>query len=149
LYTRRGDDVESDNEQSIFDVFTEMDLLPPSADTMLVDRYFVDKESASARIFRIYRNVPLHYHNECDEHLYVVRGRGIMHLDGVEFEAGPGKFVCFEKKRVHGFPSVIEHPLVVLSVDVPRRRPDDIVFVDPDAGTAETFMARNARKTSN
>jgi hypothetical protein len=33
---------------------------------------------------------------------------------------------------------------VVLAIDVPRRRPDDIVFVDPSDGDARTFMARNA-----
>jgi hypothetical protein len=32
---------------------------------------------------------------------------------------------------------------VVLSVDVPRRCPDDIVFVNPDDGDAKQFMARN------
>jgi mannose-6-phosphate isomerase-like protein (cupin superfamily) len=73
-----------------------------------------------------------------------VAGRGIVHLDGEEFSAGPGTFLCFEKKKVHGFPRITEHPLVILAVDVPRRRPDDIVFVDSGAGTAQTFMARNA-----
>ncbi|HET6505063.1 MAG TPA: cupin domain-containing protein [Amycolatopsis sp.] len=137
--------MESDNKQSVFDVDAEIRLLPETADTMLADKYFLDKESASSRIFRIYREVPLHYHNECDENLYVVSGRGTFHLDGQEYEARPGMFLCFEKKKVHGFPAVTEHPLVVLAIDVPRRRPDDIVFVDPASGSAETFMARNAR----
>jgi mannose-6-phosphate isomerase-like protein (cupin superfamily) len=136
--------VESDNTKSVFEVFEEAALLPDTAETMLVDKYFVDKESSSARIFRIYREVPLHYHNECDENLYVLSGRGTFHLDGEEFEARPGMFLSFERTKVHGFPRVDEHPLVVLAVDVPRRRPDDIVFVDPGAGTAQTFMARNA-----
>ena len=138
--------MESDNARSVFDVFAESAQLPETAETMLVDKYFVDKESASARIFRIYRELPLHYHNECDEHLYVVSGRGTFFLDGDEFEARPGMFLCFEKRKVHGFPSIAEHPLVVLSIDVPRRRPDDIVFVDPEAGDAQTFMARNAER---
>jgi mannose-6-phosphate isomerase-like protein (cupin superfamily) len=138
--------MESDNRRSVFDVFAESALLPDHADTMLADTYFIDKESASARIFRIYREVPLHYHNECDEHLYIVSGRGTFHLEGEDYEAQPGMFLHFEKKKVHGFPSVTEHPLVVLAIDVPRRRPDDIVFVDPDAGTAATFMARNSEK---
>ncbi|MEC3980421.1 hypothetical protein [Amycolatopsis sp. H20-H5] len=45
---------------------------------------------------------------------------------------------------MHGTPRIDEQPLVVLAIDVPRRRPDDIVFVDPAAGDAGTFMARNA-----
>jgi mannose-6-phosphate isomerase-like protein (cupin superfamily) len=137
--------MESDNTQSVFDVFAEGALLPETSETMLVDKYFADKSSASARIFRIYREVPLHYHNECDEHLYVVSGRGTIHLDGAEREVRPGMFLCFERKKVHGFPHIAEHPLLVLAIDVPRRRPDDIVFVDPASGSAETFMARNAK----
>jgi mannose-6-phosphate isomerase-like protein (cupin superfamily) len=137
--------MESDNKQSVFDVFEEISLLPDTAETMLVDKYFIDKDAASARIFRIYRELPLHYHNDCDENLYVVSGRGTFHLDGKEYEARPGMFLCFEKKKVHGFPRISEHPLVVLAIDVPRRRPEDIVFVDPAAGSAQTFMARNAR----
>lgn len=137
--------MESDNTQSVFDVFAEGALLPEASETMLVDKYFADKSTASARIFRIYREVPLHYHNECDEHLYVVSGRGTFHLDGAEHEARPGMFLCFDRKKVHGFPRITEHPLLVLAIDVPRRRPDDIVFVDPESGSAETFMARNAK----
>lgn len=129
---------------NVFDVLAALDRLPDTADTMLVDEYFVDKPTASARIFRIYRELPLHYHTECDEHLYVLSGRGTFHLDGEEFEARPGLLLHFEKTKVHGFPRIDEHPLVVLSVDVPRRRPDDVVFVDPSQGDAGTFMARNA-----
>jgi mannose-6-phosphate isomerase-like protein (cupin superfamily) len=127
----------------VHDVPEEVALLPETADTMLVDRYLVDKQTESARVFRIYRDLPLHYHNECDENLYVLSGRGVFHLDGAEFEARPGMFLHFERTRVHGFPTITEHPLVVLSIDVPRRRPDDIVFVDPASGDAATFMARN------
>jgi mannose-6-phosphate isomerase-like protein (cupin superfamily) len=136
--------MESDNTRSVFDVLAEIAALPETSETMLVDKYFIDKPGESARIFRIYRELPLHYHNECDENLYVVSGRGMFHLDGQEYVARPGMFLCFEKRKVHGFPSIAEHPLVVLAIDVPRRRPDDIVFVDPKAGNARTFMARNA-----
>jgi mannose-6-phosphate isomerase-like protein (cupin superfamily) len=140
----RRQTVESDNAQSVFDVFEESAAFPDYAETMLVDKYFVDRDSASARVFRVYRELPLHYHNDCDENLYIVAGRGTFHLDGEEFIAGPGTLLCFERKKVHGIPRITEHPLVVLAVDVPRRRPDDIVFVDSEAGTPQTFLARNA-----
>ena len=74
--------MESDDSRNVFDVHAEMAALPATATTMLVDKYFVDKPSASARIFRIYREVPLHYHEECDEHLYLLSGGGTFHLDG-------------------------------------------------------------------
>jgi mannose-6-phosphate isomerase-like protein (cupin superfamily) len=137
--------MESANKQSVFDIREEMATLPKRAETMLADKYFTDKESASSRIFRIYRELPLHYHRDCDEYLYIVSGSGLFHLDGIEYEAYPGMFLCFERRRVHGFPRVEEHPLVVLSIDVPRRRPDDIVFIDSDWDDATTFMARNAK----
>ncbi|MEV4146832.1 cupin domain-containing protein [Amycolatopsis sp. NPDC049691] len=136
--------MESDDSRNVFDVPAEMAALPATATTMLVDKYFVDKPSASARIFRIYREVPLHYHEECDEHLSLLSGGGTFHLDGAEFEARPGMFLCFDRRKVHGFPKITSEPLVVLAIDVPRRRPDDIVFVDPSEGDAKTFMARNA-----
>ena len=98
--------MESDNSRSVFDVLAEAAALPSTATTMLVDKYFVDKPAASARIFRIYREVPLHYHEECDEHLYLLSGGGTFHLDGAEFEARPGMFLCFERRKVHGFPRI-------------------------------------------
>lgn len=136
--------MESDNTRAVFDVFAELAQLPETAETMLADTYFVDKPSASSRIFRVYRELPLHYHTECDENLYVIQGRGTFHLDGAEYEARPGMFLCFEKGKVHGIPRLDQHPFVVLAIDVPRRRPDDIVFVDPGSGDAASFMARNA-----
>ena len=45
---------------------------------------------------------------------------------------------------MHSVPKILEHPLTVLAIDTPRRRPTDIVFVNPDDGTAADFMARNA-----
>jgi mannose-6-phosphate isomerase-like protein (cupin superfamily) len=134
---------ETDNQQQIFDVFEELQKLPNQSESMLTDVYFSDFPGASSRIFRIYRELPLHYHEECDEHLYVVCGRGLFHLDGQEAKAGPGTFLRFGRRQVHGFPRIDEHPFVVLSVDVPRRRPDDIVFVNSEDGDAGSFMARN------
>jgi mannose-6-phosphate isomerase-like protein (cupin superfamily) len=136
---------QSDNQRHIFDVFDEIGQLPETSDAMLTDVYFSDFPEASSRIFRIYRTLPLHYHNDCDEFLYVISGTGIFHLSGSESSAGPGTFLRFARRQVHGFPRITTHPFVVLSVDVPRRRPDDIVFVNPDDGDAKQFMARNNR----
>jgi len=134
---------QADNAQRVFDVFREIEKLPDTSESMLTDSYFSDYPEASSRIFRIYRTLPLHYHNECDEFLYVVSGEGVFHLSGEESAARPGMFLRFARREVHGFPEITKHPFVVLSVDIPRRRPDDIVFVDPDDGDAIEFMARN------
>lgn len=134
---------QTDNDQQVFDVFEELKKLPDVSESMLTDVYFSDFPEVSSRIFRIYRELPLHYHNECDEHLYVVSGEGLFHLDGEQSPAKPGTFLRFARKQVHGFPRIDKQPFVVLSIDVPRRRPDDIVFVDAGDGDAKTFMARN------
>lgn len=134
---------QTDNKRHIFDVFGEIAHLPDSADTMLADVYFSDHPSASSRIFRVYRTLPLHYHNDCDEFLYVVSGEGTFHLNGEQGPVRPGMFLRFPRGDVHGIPHIATHPFVVLSVDVPRRRPDDIVFVNPEDGDAQRFMARN------
>jgi hypothetical protein len=55
---------QTDNKRQIFDVFDEIARIPDSSDTMLADVYFSDHPSASSRIFRIFRTLPLHYHTE-------------------------------------------------------------------------------------
>jgi mannose-6-phosphate isomerase-like protein (cupin superfamily) len=134
---------QTDNRRQVFDVFAEIAMLPSDSESMLADEYFSDFPSASSRIFRIYRTLPLHYHAHCSEHLYVVSGEGIFHLEGDENRAVPGTFLRFAQRHVHGFPRIDVNPFVVLAIDVPRRRPDDIVFVNPEDGDAATFMARN------
>ncbi|KMO28787.1 cupin [Methylobacterium variabile] len=120
--------------------------LPDQAETLLVDTYLTNREAASSRIFRVYRGTPPHYHETCDEYLYVLSGRGTFWMGeaGTEAEFGPGDLLFFERGTVHALPRIIAEPVVFLSVDTPRRVPTDIVFVNPQDGSPETFMARNA-----
>jgi mannose-6-phosphate isomerase-like protein (cupin superfamily) len=120
---------------------------PESAATMLVDQYLADKPSASCRVFRVYTSVPPHYHETCDEYLYVVSGRGTfwMENEANKAEFGPGQLLYFERLTVHALPDLIEEPVVFLSVDAPRRDPRDVIFVNPGDGTPETFVQRNRR----
>ena len=119
---------------------------PEEAATLLVDTYLTNRESASSRVFRVYRPTPPHYHATCDEYLYVVSGRGTFWMGEAETEAefGPGELLFFERGTVHALPTILAEPLVFLSVDTPRRAPTDIVFVNPEDGTPATFVARNA-----
>ena len=129
-----------------FDVMRLAAELPDDAKSMLVDTYLTDRDSASARIFRVLRAVPAHYHETCDEFLYVLTGRGSFWIGDVsdKQEFGPGQLLVFERNTVHSVPEIFEHPLTVLAIDTPRRDPKDIVFVDAKDGTAADFMARNA-----
>jgi mannose-6-phosphate isomerase-like protein (cupin superfamily) len=115
---------------------------PEKADTLLLDKYLTNEEAASARVFRVYRETPPHYHATCDEYLYVFSGRGTFWMEHpatvAEFE--PGQLLFFKKGTVHAIPDIIEEPLVFLSVDTPRRDPKDVVFVNPGDGSPETFI---------
>src|SRR5271169_1265994 len=57
-----------------FDVTAIAASFPPTASTLLIDRYLTDRTAASARVFRIYKPTPAHYHATCDEYLFVVSG---------------------------------------------------------------------------
>jgi mannose-6-phosphate isomerase-like protein (cupin superfamily) len=116
---------------------------PESADTLLLDTYLTNDPAASARVFRVYRPTPPHYHATCDEYLYVVSGRGTVWMEDASTvaEFRPGQLLFFTRGTVHAMPALLEEPVVFLSVDTPRRDPHDIVFVDPASGTPDTFIS--------
>lgn len=129
-----------------FDIAAVAAKFPATAATLLVDEYLTNREQASARVFRVYRPTPAHYHATCDEYLYVFSGRGTFWMGdpATEAEFAPGQLLFFERNTVHAMPKLLEHPVVFLSVDTPRREPTDIIFVNPEDGSPQSFMARNA-----
>src|SRR5579864_8313378 len=128
-------------ETSTFDLRALAAKFPESAETMLLDMRLTDEAAASSRLFRIYRPVPAHFHKTCDEYLQVISGRGIFVVGGGEpIELGPGQLLFFQRNVVHSIPEVVEAPLVVFSVDTPRRDPADVHFVNPSDGTPTTFI---------
>ena len=116
--------------------------LPETADTLLIDRYLTDREAASARVFRVYRGTPPHYHTNSDEYLYVLSGRGTFWMGDPSDQAqfGPGDLLFFRRGVVHALPDLLEEPVVFFSVDAPRRDPRDVVFVNPGDATPESFI---------
>lgn len=126
---------------STFDLHALALKFPPTSETMLLDMRLTDEASASSRLFRIYRPVPAHFHQTCDEYLQVVSGRGKFIVDGGDpHELGPGQLLFFRRNVVHSIPEIVEAPLVVFSVDTPRRIPTDVHFVNPAEGTPATFI---------
>jgi mannose-6-phosphate isomerase-like protein (cupin superfamily) len=125
-----------------FDLRSLVGTLPESADTLLVDRYLTNRDSASARIFRVYRGTPPHYHAKSDEYLYVLSGRGTFWMGSAadQAEFSPGDLLFFERGTIQALPDILEAPVVFLSVDAPRRDPADVIFVNPEDGTANTFI---------
>ena len=125
-----------------FDLRAIAAALPETADTLLVDRYLTDREAASARVFRVYRGTPPHYHANSDEYLYVLSGRGTFWMGDASdlAEFGPGDLLFFQRGVVHALPDLFEQPVVFFSVDAPRRDPKDVIFVNPGDGTPEGFI---------
>lgn len=115
---------------------------PETADTLLVDTYLTNEEAASARVFRVYRSTPPHYHAGSDEYLYVLSGRGTFWMADPSNvgEFAPGDLLFFKRRTIHALPDIIEGPVIFLSVDTPRRDPKDIIFVNPQDGTPEAFI---------
>jgi mannose-6-phosphate isomerase-like protein (cupin superfamily) len=135
------------NEKQAFGRFNLHEIarsFPETSETLLLDTYLTDEESASARVFRVYRETPPHYHAGSDEHLYVLSGRGTFWMEnavnGGEF--APGDFLFFKRGTVHALPGILEEPVVFLALDTPRRDPKDIIFVNPEDGTPESFIRK-------
>ena len=131
----------SGSESRRFDLHELARQLPETAETMLIDIRLTDEPAASSRIFRIYKPVPAHFHRTCDEYLIVFSGRARFQV-GAEApaELSPGQMQFFRRNVVHGFPEILEEPLVILSVDTPRRDPSDVTFVDASSGNAGTVL---------
>jgi mannose-6-phosphate isomerase-like protein (cupin superfamily) len=125
-----------------FDLNEVAKSFPETAETLLLDTYLTNELAASARVFRVYRGTPPHYHATCDEYLYVLSGKGTFWIDNVVNggEFAPGHFLFFKRGTVHALPEIIEGPVIFLSVDTPRRDPKDIIFVNPEDGTPESFV---------
>ncbi len=125
-----------------FDLNAVAKSFPDTASSMLLDVYLTNEPTASSRVFRVYRGTPPHYHATCDEYLYVLSGRGTFWMEDAanqgEFE--PGHLLFFKKGIVHALPDIIEGPVVFLSVDTPRRDPKDVIFVNPEDGTPDSFI---------
>ncbi len=128
-------------KSGIFDIHAIASAFPETASTMLIDTRLTDEPEASARVFRVYRATPRHYHATCDEYLLVVSGRARFVVeDQPPFEMGPGQLLFFKRGTIHGTPEILEEPFVVFSVDTPRRDPKDVIFVNPEEGTPEGFI---------
>jgi mannose-6-phosphate isomerase-like protein (cupin superfamily) len=133
---------ENSNGSGRFDLYEIAKSFPETADTLLLDKYLSNEETASVRVFRAYRPLPPHYHETCGEQLYVLSGKGTFWIDSPESEASfsPGQLLVFKRRTVHCLPRIVEGPAVFLAIDTPRRDPRDVIFVNPEDGTPESFI---------
>lgn len=72
------------------------------------------------------KTTPLHVHPDHDETFYVIEGELLLHIDGVEYAAGPGAIAMAPRGIAHAFLVVSEQARF-------------LAFVTP-GGAVETFM---------
>ena len=99
----------------------------------------VDQDPPSCRIVRRYKPLPLHSHDTSDENVYVLSGEALFQLEDRQQEIRPGMFIQFPRGAVHGILALKREPLVVLTIDTPRRPDEDVTFLDPNVGDARSF----------
>ena len=126
---------------NFFDIKEIVKRFPDKADSTIVDTYLTDEPSASSRIFRVYHPIPPHYHETCEEHLYLLTGKVSFAIaDEAPRTLTAGQLVTFERNTVHAITEVLESPAVFLTVDTPRRIPTDVVYVNPDDAKIRPFV---------
>jgi hypothetical protein len=96
--------------------------------------------TASARVFRVYKPTPPHYHESSDEYLYVFSGRGTFWMEDESTRVRSWRVALLQAGTMHAQPMILQDPVVFLAIDTPRRDPKDIVLVNPEDGTSESFI---------
>jgi len=100
-----GSPLPTPGHSATFDLHAIAASLPATADTMLVDVRLTDEPAASSRVFRIYRDIPAHYHRTCDEYLQVLSGRARFTVgDAAPQDLGPGRGARRGFRRRHAAP---------------------------------------------
>ena len=131
---------------ALFDLHAIAATFPDNAESLLLDHYLTDTPTVSTRLFRVYRPTPAHLHRLSDEHLLLLSGRATMWVGhpSTAADLGPGALLLFPRGTPHATPAILESPLVFLAIDIPRRDPSDIHFLDPTDGTPETFLQQSS-----
>jgi mannose-6-phosphate isomerase-like protein (cupin superfamily) len=126
---------------NFFDVQEIINKFPDEASSTIVDTYLTDEASASSRIFRVYYPIPRHYHETCEEHLFLLTGKVRFAIEDEDPRLlCAGQLVTFERNTVHSITEIVESPAVFLTVDAPRRVPSDVIYIDPEDAKIRPFV---------
>jgi quercetin dioxygenase-like cupin family protein len=108
-------------------------------------RVLMDGAASGGSVFQFESTVsagegpPLHRHEREDELFYVLEGESRFVLDGQEFAAAPGAFVCAPRGSVHTFQNTGSRPGRLLITCTPAGLDDAFRAVRlPEPGSAET-----------
>ena len=115
---------------STFDLQALAANFPPAADTMLLDMRLTDEPPpvrACSGFTAAFRRI---FTRRATSICRCSAVAGYSSLTAALRQLGPGQLLFFRRNVVHSIPEVIEAPLVVFSVDTPRRDPADVHFID-------------------
>ncbi len=70
-----------------------------------------------------------HYHPRSEEIYYILRGQGLMFLEGERREVGPGDGILIPPGTRHSIQNIGQEPLVFLCCCAPRYSHEDTVLV--------------------
>ena len=135
-----------DKGYNFFDLAEIKSRFPDHAESLIVDAYLSDHESASSRLFRLYHPLPKHLHKTCDEYLFLLDGEVDFTIaDEAPRRLRAGQMVTFLRNIVHSIlPVEGAAPAVFFTVDAPRRAPDDVYFVNPAEAAGLRFVTHLA-----
>lgn len=120
------------NQYGVINIDEYVKLLPKDNDGIIKDIRLIDRGHAGVRIFRLYDEVPMHYHSKSDAYLYILSGKAEFFVaDKGPITAGKGDLLFWAAGTPHGNGKIIEGPLDVLVFDAEARDPNDVIWVDP------------------
>lgn len=108
---------------------------------------FITKDGSQIRELLAYRNSSLsqqslaeatllpgtsttrHYHPKSEEIYYILQGKGLMEIDGVEQEVNPLDAVAIPSKRIHQLTNIGTVNLVLLCCCSPAYEHEDTILV--------------------
>ncbi|MFL1895256.1 cupin domain-containing protein [Aquimarina sp. 2-A2] len=139
-YAQEGKKPLMGNSYGIINIDEYVNLLPETTPGSIKDIRLIDREHAGVRIFRLYDEVPMHYHAKSDAYLYILNGKAEFFIeDKGPTVAGKGDLLFWGKGTAHGNGKIIEGPLDVLVFDALARDPSDVIWVDPS--TQKKFLS--------
>jgi quercetin dioxygenase-like cupin family protein len=86
-----------------------------------------ESEHQTINLLRVDVAVPMHRHLHSEETVFVLSGRGTLHLDGGTRDLEAGDLVVVPRNTPHGF-TPTDGPAVVLSIFTPAFREGDRVM---------------------
>lgn len=113
----------SPNSKAVLPIVQNLDEfpkeIPPKEDVKTIE--LIKSQDASLQLVTVREDseIGLHYHKRNDEVIYVLKGGGIIILDGVRYVAKPGSVIIVPRKAYHKFINTGGEPYVAISLFSP------------------------------